>query len=79
MSTMQAYRNLGGHSGIECFALADEEIIVRFRRGAHREYGYNRQSLGDVRLAEMKRLALQGRGLNSYILEHARERYAWRA
>lgn len=75
---MQPYRNLDGHSGIEAFALADDEIIVRFRTGEHRIYGYNRASVGEARLQRMRQLAQQGAGLNRYINSDIGERYAWK-
>ena len=78
MSDMQPYRNLRRHSGVESFSIDEQQIVVRFRSGTHREYGYSLQSVGEHRLSEMKRLARQGHGLNSYINREAEERYAWR-
>ncbi len=77
-AAMQPYRNLDGHSGVEAFAVADDEIVVRFRTGEQRTYGYNRASVGEARLQRMKELAMRGVGLNRYIHSDIGERYAWK-
>jgi len=71
---MQRYRNLSGNSGVVAFALAHDAILVEFEDGGI--YLYNRESAGRERVERMKRLALEGRGLSTYIARHVRDGYA---
>ena len=64
---MTPYKNLGGDSGVEAFDITEASIHVRFRAGSQRNYLYDSTRPGIVVINEMKRLALQGRGLNSFI------------
>ena len=70
---MQSYSNLGGNSGVRAFGIGDDYIEVQFQTG--RIYKYSYRSAGKVKVEEMKRLALQGYGLNSYIMRFARMDY----
>jgi hypothetical protein len=76
---MQRYRNLSGNSGVEAYELGEDFIQVRFRPGV--VYWYTEASVGVRHLAALKRLALQGRGLGTYISQHAevKEGYARKA
>ena len=65
---MERYRNLGGDSGVEAYALGDSCIAVRFSSGAI--YWYTEASVGPVHVAEMTRLARCGKGLSTYISTH---------
>jgi len=71
---MQRYRNLGGDSGVESFGIDPDAIRVRFREN-ERIYRYSHASAGHRHVEEMKRLALAGQGLASYISRHVRDRY----
>jgi hypothetical protein len=62
---MQAYENLAGNSGVEAYEILREGIRVRFNGGA--TYLYDYRIPGRVHVDEMKRLALAGRGLSTYI------------
>lgn len=71
---MQVYRNLGGTSGAIGFEIGADYIIVEFRdRSA---YLYNYSKPGQTAVEYMKQLALDGRGLNSYISTHVKTNYA---
>lgn len=70
---MQRYKNLGGNSNIAGYSIGDNYIDVQFIEG--KIYRYSYQSAGVVKVEEMKRLALQGFGLNSYIMHKAKTDY----
>lgn len=70
---MQSYSNLGGNSGVRAFEIGADYIAVQFQTG--RIYKYSYVSAGKAKVEDMKRLALQGSGLNSYIMRYARMDY----
>jgi hypothetical protein len=71
---MEQYKNLSGNSGIAAYELGDDSIKVEFRDG--HIYLYTYQSPGREDIERMKELAITGRGLNTYISQHVRRRYA---
>lgn len=71
---MRPYRRLAGDSGVLAYEVAPTSIRVRFVDGA--EYTYTHASAGRAHVAEMKRLAREGKGLSGYISKYVRERYA---
>ena len=71
---MQPYYNLGGNSGIAAFTIGDDYIDVQFHSGMTYRYSY--ASTGADHVEQMKQLALQGQGLNSFISRYVREAYA---
>lgn len=73
---MEKYANFGGASGIRAYAFGVDSITILFRDGAM--YLYNHRSTGPARIAHMKRLALAGQGLNTYINHAVRKAYAAR-
>ena len=73
---MQIYKNLGGNSNIIAFELGDDYIDVQFNKEMIYRYSYI--SAGILKVNEMKRLALQGYGLNSYIMRNARINYEFK-
>lgn len=70
---MQQYKNLGGNSNVKAFFIGEDYIDVQF--GSGKPYRYSYQSAGKDKVEEMKRLALLGSGLNSYIMRNARKDY----
>lgn len=70
---MQQYKNLGGDSGVRAFLIGEDYIDVQFDGSAIYRYSY--KSAGIDKVEEMKRLAVQGYGLNSYIMRYARMDY----
>ena len=71
---MQRYRNLSGNSGVIAFEIGDDSIAVRFRDGDI--YLYTVESAGRGNIEEMKRLAMRGQGLASFISRVTRNMYA---
>lgn len=62
---MRDYQNLAGNSGIQAYEIQRNAIVIRFNGGA--TYLYDYDSPGPIHVDEMKRLALAGRGLSTYI------------
>ncbi len=62
---MRSYRNLSGNSGVTAFQRGRTYIRVEF--SGESVYRYTHQSAGRNNIDEMKRLARQGEGLNSFI------------
>lgn len=73
MSQRHNYKNLGGDSGVEQFEIGDDWIRVIFDSGA--EYLYTAYSAGSENITEMKRLAHEGEGLNSFIMLNVAKDY----
>jgi hypothetical protein len=74
---MELYRNLNGDSNVYKYEVASQSITVRFYDGM--EYVYDYESAGADAIEAMKLLAQSGRGLNSYITQNVRKKYASRA
>jgi hypothetical protein len=68
---MQTYQNRAGNSGVEAFDILHNGILVRFVSGG--TYLYDHHTPGRDHVDEMKRLALTGRGLSTYISRHGAE------
>ncbi|MBP6018972.1 MAG: hypothetical protein KA735_05730 [Burkholderiaceae bacterium] len=64
---MTPYRNLSGNSNVASYETSEESIHVVFRSGAQRNYLYSHARPGKSTVDQMKLLAAQGHGLNSYI------------
>ncbi len=71
---MERYQNLSGDSGIYAYEIERESIGIQFRDGTYYLYTYN--SAGEAAVEQMKMLAGAGRGLNSYIMDHVKYKYA---
>ncbi|GAB3311727.1 hypothetical protein [Luteimonas notoginsengisoli] len=71
---MHRYSDTTGGSGVEAFELCPDAILVRFR-DSDRVYRYSHRTAGRARVDEMKRLALAGRGLATFISRHASDLY----
>lgn len=70
---MQEYKNAGGNSNVMAYTIGDDYIDVQF--GTGKIYRYSYKSAGVAKVEQMKVLAAQGYGLNSYIMRHARKDY----
>jgi len=62
---MRAYRNLAGNSGVRAYEILRNGIRVQFANGA--TYLYDHRVPGREHVEAMKRLAVAGRGLSTYI------------
>jgi hypothetical protein len=70
---MERYRNKGGDSGIFAYEISSDSITVQFSDGS--VYLYTITSTGSQNIAEMKKLAVNGEGLNSFISRVVRKSY----
>lgn len=72
------YKNLGGNSNVARYALDYDNIIVEFNDGFKYKYTYRSTTTADVE--RMKKLAENGKGLNSYTYLIVKKRFArkWR-
>ena len=71
---MERYRNRGGDSGIVTYEIGPDSITVKFSDRS--VYLYTYQSAGRANIERMKRLAIAGEGLNSFINRCVRKDYA---
>lgn len=71
---MTHYKNLGNDSGVVAFEIGKTHIAVQFENNSVYEYTYH--SAGREHIENMKTLALQGEGLNSYINKHVKKNYS---
>lgn len=69
---MAHYKNLGGNSNVVAYEIDGDSIVVEFRSGTYRFYTYNASKPGNAHVDQLKRLAIAGQGLNSYIGTHLR-------
>lgn len=70
---MSVYLNLGGNSSVVAYVIQPDAIDVQFRNG--RWYRYSYRSAGADNVETMKSLAIQGKGLGSYIQRHVKYSY----
>jgi hypothetical protein len=68
---MRHYQNLQGQSGVVSYALANDAILVEFKKGA--TYLYTATILGREKFEKMKLLAEAGKGLNTFISQNVRD------
>ena len=73
---MERYRNLTGDSNVVAYQLGAGTITVQFATGTYRNYVYDATAPGAATVAELSRLAIEGRGLNSYIIRVIKKDYA---
>jgi hypothetical protein len=62
---MDRYKNLGGNSNVAAYEIGHDSIKVQFFDKS--TYLYTYQSAGAAKVEQMKLLAMNGKGLNSYI------------
>ena len=70
---MQRYGNQNRESGVVAYDIDAGQIIVQFRNGDR--YLYTEDSAGAANIARMQDLARAGRGLSTFISQHAHDRY----
>lgn len=73
---MKTYKNIDGDSGVTAYEDGADFIRVRFKDGA--VYIYTDVSAGAQNIAQMKRLAANGDGLNAFINKNVKKKYAKR-
>ncbi|WP_294965656.1 hypothetical protein [uncultured Flavobacterium sp.] len=70
---MEKYANRNGQSGISAYEIGTYYIRVKFSSGSIYQYSYTKA--GQSHVDNMKRLAIQGYGLNSYINANVKFKY----
>lgn len=70
---MDHYKNLSGKSGISSYELRVDSILVQFSSG--KSYVYSYSSAGAANVEQLKRLAVAGSGLNSFIMKNVSKLY----
>lgn len=71
---MERYRNVDGDSGVSAYEVGADFIRIQFSTGA--TYLYTDDSAGAANIEQMKILAREGNGLNSFINTRVRKLYA---
>jgi hypothetical protein len=71
---MKRYANLSGNSGVTSYETGTDWIDVKFRNGDI--YRYTHAKPGEWHVRMMKRLAVSGRGLSTYIARNVQSAYA---
>lgn len=71
---MERYRNTGRDSGVVAYEIGADYIRVQFS-GTSRTYTYSYRKAGSNHVENMKQLARNGSGLNSYINRHVKNLY----
>ena len=72
---MERYKNLGGNSGVELFECGQQYIKVKFK-SSRTIYVYDWREPGHDHVENMKQLAKEGQGLNTYISQNVKKNYA---
>jgi hypothetical protein len=73
---MIPYKNLHRLSSILAYELGDESIRIEFVSGAVRDYTY--ENVGRDHVEAMKKCAIKGKGLGSYVMQNERHFIALR-
>ena len=71
---MKPYKNLGGDSNVTGYEIGLDFILVQF--GDFSVYEYTYSSAGRNNIERMKRLAVEGKGLNGFINQNVRKKYS---
>lgn len=71
---MTRYKNNSGRSGVLAYEINGDSITVQFTDGS--VYLYNTSSTSYYNIQQMKKLALNGSGLNSFISTTVKKGYA---
>lgn len=71
---MQKYQDINGDTGVFAYEDGDGFIAVKFKDNA--TYLYTNESAGSHNITQMKTLAQNGDGLNSFINRNVKKRYA---
>ena len=70
---MKKYKDITTNSGVTAYETGNESISVEFNYDAI--YLYTYASAGKRRIEKMKRLAVEGKGLSTYISREVKEKY----
>jgi hypothetical protein len=70
---MEKYKGLE-NGGVSAYQISDDAIILKFKDG--RIYSYNYVKPGKEQVEEMKKLAINGSGLTTYVNQNVRSNYS---
>lgn len=73
---MTDYKNLSGQSNVAKYEIAEDFIVVEFKttnKDGCKIYKYSYISAGQVNAEKMKKLAIEGKGLNSFINNYVKK------
>lgn len=70
---MLRYQSNNKDTGVSAYHPGKDYIDIQFKDG--RTYRYSYKKPGKVAVEEMKRLAMEGKGLTTYINKYVREKY----
>lgn len=70
---MEKYKNVGNDSNVTAYEIGNDQITVQFIDGSIYLYNYSRT--GELNIEKMKKLAIAGQGLNSFINNNVRKLY----
>jgi hypothetical protein len=73
---MQRYSNRKGNSGVTAYEISKNAIVIQFVDGG--QYRYDHHKPGRHHVENLKKLALAGKGLATYINQYIRDDYAAR-
>ncbi len=73
---MQIYKNEHGDSGVVSFELGSDYIKIQFKSPI--VYVYTHKKPGQDHVEKMKKLALDGRGLATYISQNVNENFEYK-
>ncbi len=71
---MQKYEDIDKDSKVECFQNNETSIKVRYKDSS-KVYVYSYDKPGRLHVERMKRLALSGDGLNSFVNKYVGKKY----
>ncbi len=74
---MIPYNDIDGDSGVSGYETGSDFIKVQFKNDG-KIYTWTYGSAGAGNVEEMKRLAMSGDGLNSFIMKNVRDSYAFK-
>lgn len=70
---MPRYKNLEGNSGVSAYQIGSDSIAVAF--GPDDIYLYTYASAGKKMIEKMKKLAIAGKGLSTYISQKVKDKF----
>jgi hypothetical protein len=73
LNAMDVYKNLSGQSNVKAYEFTDYSITVQFSDGYYYLYSTSKAGLDNV--IQMKSLAKNGKGLNSFINKNVKKLY----
>ena len=71
---MKKYKNISGNSTVATYEIAKDAVTVGFT--TRLVYIYSNQSAGSGNIAQMKSLAIAGKGLGTFITANLAKKFA---